>query len=160
MSPVRRLSLPAFLLLLLAPGVTRSQEVGPPHGSLVIVGGGLRDPAILERFIQLAGGPQVPIVIIPTAGGGDGYDEFYPGLEGFHRLGAFNLTVLHTHDPQEADTESFVRPITEANGVSLADPKSFHDFARSLRVGDEVRLRVFRDGTTREVVLHLPERPH
>jgi len=50
--------------------------------------------------------------------------------------------------------------ITEANGVSLADPKSILVFARSLKVGDEVRLKIFRDGTTREVVLHLPERPH
>lgn len=107
----------AFLLLiLLAPGAT-SQEVGPASGSLVIVGGGMRDPAILERFIQLAGGPQAPIVIIPTAGGGDEYDEFYPGLRGFHELGAFNLTVLHTSDPEEAGTEAFVGPITEANAV-------------------------------------------
>jgi len=117
MSPVRRRSLSAFLFLFLAPGFAGAQEVGPPAGSLVIVGGGLRDPAILERFIHLAGGPQAPIVIIPTAGGGEGYDEFYPGLEAFHRLGAFNLTVLHTYDPQEADTEAFVRPIAEANGV-------------------------------------------
>jgi S1-C subfamily serine protease len=49
--------------------------------------------------------------------------------------------------------------ITEANGVSLASPKSFLAFARSLKVGDEVRLKIFRDGTTREVVLQLPERP-
>jgi cyanophycinase len=77
----------------------------------------MRDPAILERFIELAGGAQAPIVIIPTAGGGDEYDEFYTGLRGFHALGAFNLTVLHTNDPAEADTEAFVRAITEANGV-------------------------------------------
>lgn len=111
---------PLFLLLLsfLSPGPgVRSQEVGPPNGSLVIVGGGMRDPAILERFIQLAGGPQAPIVIIPTAGGGEDYDEFYSGLRAFHDLGAFNLTVLHTYDPEEADTETFARPIAEANGV-------------------------------------------
>jgi cyanophycinase len=77
----------------------------------------MRDPAILERFIQLAGGPQAPIVIIPTAGGGDEYDEFYSGLGDFHELGAFHLTVLHTYDPEEADTEEFVRPISEARGV-------------------------------------------
>ena len=94
-----------------------AQEFGPANGSLVIVGGGMRDPAILERFIELAGGPQAPIVIIPTAGGGDDYDEFYPGLRDFHELGAFNLTVLHTNDPAEADTEAFVRSIAEANGV-------------------------------------------
>jgi cyanophycinase len=111
----------AFLCFLFtavsAPPGASSQEVGPANGSLVIVGGALRDPAILERFIQLAGGPQAPIVIIPTAGGGEDYDEFYSGLQAFHDLGAFNLTLLHTYDPAEADTEAFVRPITEANGV-------------------------------------------
>lgn len=104
-----------FLVLFVPPAA--SQEVGPENGSLVIVGGGMQDPAILERFIQLAGGPQAPIVIIPTAGGGEEYDEFYGGLRSFHALGAFNLTVLHTNDPTEADTEAFVRPIMEANAV-------------------------------------------
>jgi S1-C subfamily serine protease len=49
--------------------------------------------------------------------------------------------------------------ITEANGFSLTDPKSLVGLARSLKVGEEVRLKIFRDGTTREVVLQLPERP-
>jgi cyanophycinase len=109
---------PVSLLLLSAltfPALT--QEVGPRKGSLVIVGGGMRDPAILERFIQLAGGPMAPIVVIPTAGGGDDYDEFYDGLSAFHELGAFNLKVIHTYDPVEADTEEFARPISEAGGV-------------------------------------------
>jgi cyanophycinase len=117
MFPTRRLWLPFLLLILLPPKDTVSQEVGPPNGALVVVGGGMRDPAILERFIQLAGGPESPIVVIPTAGGREDYDQFYSGLHAFHELGAFNLTVLHTYDAQEADTEEFVRPITEARGV-------------------------------------------
>ena len=112
----RGISLFFILLISLVPRAV-AQEVGPARGSLVIVGGGMRDPAILKRFIDLAGGPQAPIVIIPTAGGDDEYDEFYSGLRDFHELGAFNLTVLHTNDPGEADTEAFVQPITEANGV-------------------------------------------
>ena len=107
----------ALALLLLPLSGLAAQEVGPSNGSLVIVGGGMRDLAILDRFMDLAGGPQAPIVIIPTAGGGDDYDEFYGGLRMFHDIGAFNLTVLHTYDPEEADTEAFVRAISEANGV-------------------------------------------
>jgi cyanophycinase len=107
-----------FLLLLgtILPQLS-AQEIGPENGSLVIVGGGMRDLAILERFMALAGGPQASIVIIPTAGGGDHYDEFYPGLGMFHEVGAFNLTVLHTNDPAEADTEAFAAAIAEASGV-------------------------------------------
>ena len=114
---IRTLLLLVFLALALPGSRASSQEVGPANGSLVIVGGAMQDPAILERFIQLAGGPQAPIVIIPTAGGAEEYDEFYGGLRAFHSLGAFNLTVLHTNDPAEADTEAFVKPIAEANGV-------------------------------------------
>ncbi len=118
MIPDSRSSVLLLLLLLLLPaGPTGAQEVGPPNGSLVVVGGAMRDPAILERFIRLAGGPQAPIVVIPTAGGGEDYDEFYGGLGMFHDLGAFNLTVLHTNDPEVADSEAFVEPLREANGV-------------------------------------------
>ena len=116
MTSTRRFWIPLLLLALFLPGLS-AQEVGPANGSLVIVGGGLGDLSILERFLDLAGGPQAPIVIIPTAGGGDEYYEFYSGLGMFHELGAFNLTVLHTNDPEEGDTEEFAGVIAEANGV-------------------------------------------
>jgi hypothetical protein len=106
-----------FLLLAILPPMASSQEVGPPDGSLVIVGGGMQDLAILERFVQLAGGPDAPIVVIPTAGGGEEYDEFYPGLRMFHEVGAMDLTVLHTTDRAVADSEEFVRPLEEARAV-------------------------------------------
>ncbi len=94
-----------------------AQQVGPKEGSLVIVGGGMRDQAILERFLDLAGGPDAPIVVIPTAGGGEDYDRDWRGLRQFRAAGATNLTVLHTNDRDEADTEEFVQPIREASGV-------------------------------------------
>lgn len=94
-----------------------AQEVGPEHGSLVVVGGNLHDPAIVQRFIDLAGGPQARIVVIPTAGGGEDYDQFYGGLKAFHDLGAYNVTVVHTYDRGEADTDAFTAPIREATGV-------------------------------------------
>ena len=94
-----------------------AQQVGPKQGSLVIVGGGMRDQAILETFLDLAGGPDAPIVVIPTAGGNEDYDQDWRGLRQFRAAGATNLTVLHTNDRDEADTEEFVQPIREASGV-------------------------------------------
>ena len=94
-----------------------AQEVGPANGSLVVVGGAMRDPGIVRRFIDLAGGPDAPIVVIPTAGGAAEYDRFYPGLRQFRAAGATNLTVIHTNDRAEADSEAFVAPIREAGGV-------------------------------------------
>ncbi len=94
-----------------------AQEVGPANGSLVVVGGAMRDPDIVRRFVDLAGGPDAPIVVIPTAGGAAEYDRFYPGLRQFRDAGATNLTVIHTNDRAEADSEAFVKPIQEAGGV-------------------------------------------
>jgi cyanophycinase len=94
-----------------------AQQVGPANGSLVIVGGGLRDQAIVERFIQLAGGDDVPIVVIPTAGEDDRYDPSWQGLRQLQAAGARNLTVLHTRDRNVANTPAFVAPLKSARGV-------------------------------------------
>ena len=95
----------------------QAQEIGPANGSLVIVGGALKDQTILKRFLDLAGGADVPIVVIPTAGGRDHYDQYWRGLRQFKAAGATNLTLLHTYDPKVADTDKFARPINEARGV-------------------------------------------
>lgn len=109
----------AAALAVAQPPAPVGRAAGPEHGSLVIVGGALRDDAILERFLSLAGGPEAPLVIIPTAGGGPDhdYDRWYAGARRFRRLGAENLTVIHTYDREEADTEAFAAPIAEARGV-------------------------------------------
>lgn len=92
-------------------------EVGPSNGYLVIVGGAMQDPAIFGRFLELAGGSEAPIVIIPTAGGREHYDQHWSGLRKYREAGAKNLTVVHTKDRSVADSEEFVRPIQEARGV-------------------------------------------
>jgi len=90
---------------------------GPDKGTLVIVGGNMQDPAIVKRFIDIAGGPDAPIVIIPTAGEDDDYDNYWSGLRLWRENGAKNLTVIHTRDRKVADTEAFVKPIRAARGV-------------------------------------------
>ena len=49
--------------------------------------------------------------------------------------------------------------ITTANGQPVDQPEKFAKFVRSLKVGDTVRLTLYRDGETRQVELRLPERP-
>ena len=92
-------------------------EVGPANGSLVVVGGAMRDPAILNRFIDLAGGPDASIVVIPTAGAAEEYGQTWPGLQRFREAGLSRLTVLHTRDRTIADSAEFVEPIRKASGV-------------------------------------------
>ncbi len=110
----------AILLLglsLTVAGLQAAPVVGPTNGSLVIVGGGLKDTNIINRFIELAGGPASPIVVIPTANEAEQFGEDLAFLTTLRELGATNLTVLHTRDRKEADTEAFVRPLQNARGV-------------------------------------------
>lgn len=94
-----------------------AQEIGPANGSLVVVGGNLSDTTIVDTFLELAGGPEAPIVVIPTAGGAESYDQSFGGLQLFRGRGATDLTVVHTYDPKVADSEAFVEPIRRARGV-------------------------------------------
>lgn len=120
---VAALSFALAITLWPAPAVTQIQqgppppEVGPERGSLVIVGGAMRSAEIYERFIDLAGGPDAHIVLVPTAGGAAEYDEFYQGMNAWRDHGARNLTLLHTIDPAEADTDEFIEPLKTAAGV-------------------------------------------
>jgi cyanophycinase len=118
----------ASVAILISAAVAQQEtpEVGPPNGSLVIVGGAMRDPQILERFLQLAGGPDAPIVVIPTAGGRESYDEYSSGLESWKEAGASNLTVVHTKNRDVANSEDFVKPIREARGVWFNGGRQWH----------------------------------
>ena len=110
----------AILLAGFAAVTLDAQKVGPANGALVIVGGAMQDPAIVKRFIALAGGPDASIVVIPTAGDADSYNQSWSGLRIFRENGARNLTVLHTRDRKVADTDAFVAPLTHAQGVFFA----------------------------------------
>ncbi len=93
------------------------QDVGPANGSLVIAGGSLTDPDVFRRFVDLAGGPTAPIVVIPTAGGAPGYDQYFAGRRPFEEAGSRHVTVMHTYDRAVADTDAFVEPLLDARGV-------------------------------------------
>ena len=90
---------------------------GPASGALMVAGGNIKDAVIIERFLELAGGPGVPIVVVPTAAEGDVNKLDWDFLEPFRDAGATSMTVLHTRDPAEADTDAFVAPLKEARGV-------------------------------------------
>src|SRR5258706_6063172 len=108
----------ASRLVLLLPLVVKgwaadSAVVGPPKGSLILVGGGRLGSQILERFIDLAGGRDSVFVIIPTA---DADHPAGPENSFLVRAGCKDVTVLHTLDRDVADSEEFVNPLQRARG--------------------------------------------
>ena len=128
---IKRLLLWASLSLLLStqvlaqsesnsssPKTSKLETRGPANGKLLIIGGGAGD-FFYERFMELAGGPDAPIVVIPTAltSGILGPENLEKFRNSFVKRGFKNVTVLHTRDRKEANSESFYEPLKSAAGV-------------------------------------------
>ena len=143
---VIRAILAALLLAFAAP--VAAQQVGPANGALVLVGGNLQDPAIVQRFLELAGGPEAPVVLIPTAGGAESYDETWRGGDAFRAAGATRLTVLHTTDRDTANTGAFVEPLRRARGVWFGGGRQWRlaDAYLHTRVHEELQAVLDRGG--------------
>jgi cyanophycinase len=85
-------------------------------GALVIVGGGGMPREILERFMDLAGGPEAPIAVLPTAN---------PALAGssrsegvfFERAGFKNVMLLGQRTKAEVESPEFEAALKKARGV-------------------------------------------
>ena len=95
----------------------QAQEIGPTKGSLILAGGGLQGDEILQRFVDLSGGKDARIVMIPTAGSADDYDSSWHGLNRFKAYNPDSITLLHTRDRNVANSEDFCQPLKDATGV-------------------------------------------
>ncbi|HEX3867442.1 MAG TPA: Type 1 glutamine amidotransferase-like domain-containing protein [Gemmatimonadaceae bacterium] len=129
MSSFRRALVAAAVVAVgLAPALVAAQTpiVGPPHGTVMVVGGGAMGPDIYAKFIDAAGGPNALIVIVPTAGGDSVYAQNAPTTRGWRQNGAKNLYVYHTTDRTVADAESFVAVLAKAGGVWFDGGRQFH----------------------------------
>lgn len=114
---MKRLSL-VFLALVCA--VCASPSHGPKRGYLIISGGADYHLDI-PRLIQMAGGPDARIVVIPTAS--VTHPETAEQLQHYcsdpKTFGGTHCTVLNTADRHVADSAAFVQPLESATGVWL-----------------------------------------
>src|SRR5437773_475530 len=137
---------PAFPAL---PALSANPVVkGPERGALVIVGGGKVGTEILSRMFDLAGGKDAPLVVIPTANGQDEYPADWPGLKMFRDFGATDITLLHTKDRKQADSEAFVRPLMAAKLVWFVGGRQWRlvDVYAHTRTQREIERVLERDG--------------
>ncbi len=90
---------------------------GPANGTLIIIGGGEISESLNRKIMEISGGLQIPIVVIPTADGRGNYDKDFGEAGILRKMGATNVTILHTDDRNVANTEEFVKPLREAKLV-------------------------------------------
>ncbi|MCZ4224931.1 cyanophycinase [Pedobacter rhodius] len=102
--------------------ITIKQSVtrhGPEKGSLLIIGGNVgsqRD--IWDKFTELAGGKEKAVVVVVTTAGGDSAAYDQKGVEEVKRqTGIRNVTLFHTSDLKEANSEKFIAPLKNATAV-------------------------------------------
>lgn len=135
----RQIARAIALIALCSSPVAAQKSTGPANGTLLVDGGGATE-IVVRRFVELAGGAQARIVVIPTAPSairfGDDkvilnpdwprdrkeWDQYDVYLKRW--LGVDHIEVLHTRDRTEADSEAFVGPLRSATGVYLTPGNS------------------------------------
>jgi cyanophycinase len=138
-----------------APAQSAAPEYGPAKGTLVIIGGNMQESSgLAQKFIQLAGGPDKKFVIVPTNNGNRDakgalieYKEDTV-LAPWIKRGLKNVVMLHTADPKVANTEAFVKPLLDANGVWFDGGRQWNcvDSYMNTRALDEFRKVLDRGG--------------
>jgi len=94
------------------------ESFGPTNGTLLVIGGAASD-IFYAKFMELVGGADAPIVVIPTAITSDKLtaEDLERFKASFIEKGFTRVTVLHTRDRVEANSKAFVEPLKKAAGI-------------------------------------------
>jgi cyanophycinase len=93
-----------------------------PKGALVIVGGGGMPADVTKKFIDLAGGPDARIVVLPTASPGASGDE-----GGFlKRAGANNIVVLPGVKLEDVEDPKNLEELKKADSIWFGGGRQWH----------------------------------
>lgn len=121
----------AFALTLFALSALAAEP--PRHGHLMLIGGGEKPRAAMEKFVALAGGKDAPIVVIPTASQEPDTASYYESL--FHKeYGSTDVVVLPIRSKDDASLPELVAAAKRARGIFFGG-------------GDQARILVALAGT-------------
>lgn len=117
----------AVIIALLCPAAAQAQK-----GHLLLIGGGERDAPIMRKFIELAGGSEALILIIPTASEDRSTGARYVAeLKGY---GCNQVRVLDLITPEDATHGDWEALVPKAGGIFFTG-------------GDQVRIMRACEGT-------------
>ncbi|HET6681151.1 MAG TPA: cyanophycinase [Gemmatimonadaceae bacterium] len=88
-----------------------------PRGWIVPIGGRIADPDLLRRFVELAGGSDARIAIIPTAS--SDADTGEATVRTFRDLGADTIDVVAIDSRADCSRDDILEIIGEADGIFL-----------------------------------------
>lgn len=88
-----------------------------PAGSLFMCGGGSLPALVFDQFVELAGGGEGRLVVIPTAGSDQEAEREAEIIRPWADRGLGSVSVLHTRDRAKADTDAFVSALHNATAV-------------------------------------------
>ena len=91
-------------------------QIGPEQGSLIIIGGGGMTPDMFTTFAEMMGGYDQAMIAIPTSAQPESIN-LNSERQFWIDNGFSNVTVLHTTNPDIANTENFYAPIKNAAGI-------------------------------------------
>jgi cyanophycinase len=97
------------------PIVSPAAEVA--SGALVICGGGALPAEVMDRFLELAGGRDAPIVVLPIAGGDTLPDDSSNDTRLLTRAGATHVKSLRARTLAEVSSPEFAQALAAAKGV-------------------------------------------
>jgi cyanophycinase len=105
-------------------GPEPTQSTTPPEpgrGPLLAIGGAedkLGKRSVLSEFVQLAGGPDARIAVIPTASSlGDEIVDVYDAL--FRKIGAADVWGVRPESREEAEDPEVVGRLADATGIFM-----------------------------------------
>ena len=121
----------------------RETYLPQPGGSLIICGGGTMPERVWQCFVDLAGGRNARLVIIPS------YEpspkERTRLLESWRNCGAASVVVLHAASRRQSDDPQFVKPLAQATGVWLSGGQQSHLSERYVDTEVERQLKALLD---------------
>lgn len=141
----------AFLAAVLSLGAVRAEGERSPGGALVVCGGGGLPDAVRDRFVELAGGSEARILVVPTASKSDANIKGAKGeklLEPWRARGAASVELLHTRSRERANDPEFAGRIDQATGVWFGggDQSRVVDAYHGTAVEDALRRLLERGG--------------
>jgi cyanophycinase len=94
-----------------------TSELSKTGGTLMIAGGGELPDRVQRQFVELAGGANAKLVIIPGVYVEDSFVKAY--FDEWNACGPASVHVLNASSSQEANNPEFAAPLDEATGVWL-----------------------------------------